>query len=172
MNEKQFKKGAHWIYRRRSGPDWWTHLVLTSFNSDPSQPDFTEQEARRIFEVLERKELITRDGEITGGGITLPRYKFNFAKLPEWKKEVRWVDRVLPSWLVLLFLAWKKVFIFCVLIILTAFLEDFAARLGDVVWTKILPSIEAKEEPNNRPEGTDGKCPPSKHSQPPSVHHP
>jgi hypothetical protein len=32
---------------------------------------------------------------------------------------------------------------------------------------------EAHEElPNKRPEGTEGKCPPSKHSQPPSVPHP
>ena len=29
-----------------------------------------------------------------------------------------------------------------------------------------------KTRPNKRPEGTEGKCPPSKHSQPPSVPHP
>ena len=28
------------------------------------------------------------------------------------------------------------------------------------------------DEANKRPEGTEGKCPPSKHSQPPSVPHP
>lgn len=139
MNEKQFKNAAHWIYRRRNGPDWWTPLVLTSYNSDPSRPNFTEQEARRIFEALEQKTLIVRDGDVSGAGVVFPKYRFNFGKLAEWREEVRWIDRVLPSWVVLFFVTWRKVIIFCGLIIITAFLEDGAARLGDLVWPKILP---------------------------------
>ena len=36
----------------------------------------------------------------------------------------------------------------------------------------VTPIGTEKTEPNKRPEGTEGKCPPFKHSQPPSVPHP
>lgn len=39
-------------------------------------------------------------------------------------------------------------------------------------WRVFEPSTEKENGANKRPEGTEGQCPPSKHSQPPSVPHP
>ena len=49
---------------------------------------------------------------------------------------------------------------------------------GRIDMKKLLSELESKKpeekktEPNKRPEGTEGKCPPSNHSQLPSVPHP
>ena len=133
MNDKLLKRAAHWIYLRRNIPDWWTHLVLTKYNSDPEQPNISEQDARRVFDVLAEKELLKEDGEIEG----IKKYKFNFAKIEEWKEGVTWIQRTFPSGLILFVLAWRKVLVFCGLIIITAFLEDFAVRVGDAIWSRI-----------------------------------
>ncbi len=146
MNERQLKRAAHWIFRRRNGPDWWTHLVLTKYNSDPTRLGYSEQDARRIFEVLLDKDLVSLDGEISGDGFSIPRYKFNFAKLGEWKKEVNWIERFIPGWILLFVVSWWKALVFCFLIIITAFLEDAASRLGDIVWTRVFPSHNANED--------------------------
>ena len=48
-------------------------------------------------------------------------------------------------------------------------LDDMRSAKHGPEW---LSGALKKEQANKRPEGTEGKCPPSKHSQPPSVPHP
>lgn len=52
-------------------------------------------------------------------------------------------------------------------------LISHSARVDPIAWgaalTVLLAAAVEKRRANKRPEGTEGKCPPSKHSQPPSV---
>ncbi|MFN7564582.1 MAG: hypothetical protein ACK5TH_22610 [Prosthecobacter sp.] len=142
MNEKIFKEAAHWIYRRKDGPDWWTHLVLTELNPDAPKKPLSEQESRRVFEALAEQQLMVEDGSRQIGTEIVPQYKFSFGKLKEWAElaDLNWFESTFPTWLIRFFIQWKNLLIAALIIILTAFLETCAEKAGEAVYNKFFPT--------------------------------
>lgn len=70
---------AEWLWSHRRKEQWWTQEVLTAHNDDRTSPKLTLVEAKSVFSVLEKRDLIfpaVRDGR--------PIYHLHETKEKEW----------------------------------------------------------------------------------------
>ena len=141
--EPIIKESAAWIWSKKDGPDWWTPLVLTDENPDPSNPHLGRGRAFQVFTVLEERRLILPISVKDQSGHSFPAYKINFNKQSEWeqliKKHTFWSLYFVPA----IFWIWRRFWLLIVAAIalmITSFGQAFFSKAGEATYEWLFPT--------------------------------